>query len=146
MDRLLLIACSQRKNPAKGLLPALGRYDGPAFRVLRKYLRETEGSGPVVAIISAKYGLIASGRRIPDYDCRLSARSAHALRPRVLKAARHLLTSRSWRSIGICAGKEYQIALQGLSDLIPEGVGIDVIRGGQGPRLTALRDWLKQSP
>jgi len=42
MGRLLFIACSQRKNPAEGVLPALDRYDGPAFGVLRKYLRETE--------------------------------------------------------------------------------------------------------
>jgi hypothetical protein len=144
MGRLLLIACSQRKDPAEGVLPALARYDGPAFRVLRKYLREAEGTEPVVLILSAKYGLIAANRKIPAYDCRMSARSARALRPRVLDAARRVLASQRWRAIGICAGKEYQVALEGLSELIPEGARVDLIRGGQGPRLTALRNWLHQ--
>src|SRR5262245_41213981 len=101
MHRLLLIACSERKNQDDGLLPALDRYDGPAFRVLRKYLREAEGTEPIVLILSAKYGLIAANRKIPAYDCRMSPHSARALRPRVLTAARRILASRSWRSVGI---------------------------------------------
>lgn len=144
MGRLLVVACSQRKKPAAGLLPALDRYDGPAFRVLRKYLRDAEGTAPVVLILSAKYGLVAASRKIPTYDCRMSARSACALRPRVLKVAQRVLASQPWLAIGICAGKDYQLALEGLSELIPDGVRVDMIRGGQGPRLTALRDWLHQ--
>ena len=37
--RLLVLACSERKRAGPGLLPAAERYDGPAFRVLRAYLR-----------------------------------------------------------------------------------------------------------
>ena len=145
MGRLLFIACSQRKNPAEGVLPALDRYDGPAFGVLRKYLRETERDEPVVMIVSARYGLIAAEKKIPNYDCRMSPHSARELRPRVLRVARRILASRSWRAVGICVGKDYQVALEGLAELIPERVRVDLMRGGQGPRLTALRDWLNQS-
>ncbi len=56
MTRLLIVTCSQRKNPTLGLLPAIDRYDGPAFLVLRKYLREGVGDAPRVLILSAKYG------------------------------------------------------------------------------------------
>lgn len=31
--RLLILACSQRKRPDPGLLPAIERYDGPQFQV-----------------------------------------------------------------------------------------------------------------
>src|SRR6266508_7023102 len=109
--RLLILSCSQRKALAKGRLPAIDRYDGPAFRVLRKYLRESPSGAPTVLILSAKYGLIESDRRIPPYDRRLSRTSAERLRPQVLKTMRRVLRSRAWRAVGVCAGKEYRSTL-----------------------------------
>lgn len=144
MDRLLILSCSQRKAPAKGPLPAIDRYDGPAFRVLRKYLRATPSAAPTVLILSAKYGLIESGRRIPPYDRRLSRTSAERLRPQVLETVRRVLRSRSWRAVGVCAGKDYRSTLNGLADLLPSDVRLDLLAGGLGKRLAALRDWLGQ--
>jgi hypothetical protein len=37
---LLIVSCSQRKRPDPGLLPALDRYDGGHFRILREAQRE----------------------------------------------------------------------------------------------------------
>jgi hypothetical protein len=144
VDRLLILSCSQRKATTKDRLPAIDRYDGPAFRVLRKYLREAPPVVPVVLILSAKYGLIAADRRIEDYDCRLTASAAARLRPKVLEAVRRVLDSGEWSSVGVCASKVYRIALDGLSELMHEGARLDLIEGGQGPRLTNLRAWLHQ--
>lgn len=145
MARLLILACSQRKQEARELLPAIDRYDGPAFRVLRKYLREAEADVPAVRILSAKFGLIAADRKIPNYDSRITPDKARELRPNVLKLAQRLIASGEWRSVGVCAGKDYQLALEGLTELIPASTRVDKIRGGQGVRLAALRDWLHQS-
>jgi hypothetical protein len=145
MNRLLVMACSQRKNPAKGVLPAIERYDGPAFRVLRKYLREEGGKALSILVLSAKYGLIPANRKIPDYDCRLSRASAEKLRPQVLEMARHTLQSLCFRAVGVCAGKDYRMALLGFDDPVPVGVRVDFIEGGQGLRLTELKKWLLQS-
>jgi hypothetical protein len=144
MNRLLIIACSQRKNPASGLLPAVDRYDGPAFRVLRKFLAQAPGEIPTVLIVSARYGLLDAQRRIPDYDCRMSAARARELRPQVLEAARHPLTAECWLEIGLCVGKQYRIALDGISSLIRDDLPLVVIGGGLGQRLTRLRAWLRQ--
>ncbi len=144
VDRLLILSCSQRKAPAKGCLPAIDRYDGPAFRVLRKYLRENLPEAPTVLILSAKYGLIEADRRIPPYDRRLSRTSAERLRPQVLETVRRILRSRPWRSVGVCAGKEYRSTLNGLAELLPADVRLDLLAGGLGKRLAALRDWLVQ--
>ena len=38
--RLLILGCADRKRDSGGLLPALDRYDGPAYRVIRTFLRE----------------------------------------------------------------------------------------------------------
>jgi hypothetical protein len=45
--------------------------------------------------------------------------------------------------VGICAGRAYRAALEDVSELVPEGVRVDQIVGGQGQRLTALREWLR---
>src|SRR5438445_10199224 len=110
MNRLLIISCSQRKKPDAGLLPAIDRYDGPAFRVLRKFLGEAPADPPVVLILSAKYGLIEAAQPIPEYDCRMSAALATQLRPRVLEAGRRILGSDRWQEGGVCAGKQYGAA------------------------------------
>jgi hypothetical protein len=144
LDRLLILSCSQRKTLAKRRLPAIDRYDGPAFRVLRKYLREGPAEVPTVLILSAKYGLIECDRQIPWYDHRLSSASADSLRLRVLETARRVLRSHRWRAVGLCAGKDYQSALEGITELMPAGVRLDLLAGGLGRRLAALRDWLRQ--
>jgi hypothetical protein len=144
VDRLLILSCSERKATTPGQLLAIDRYDGPAFRVLRKYLREDSPGAPTVLILSAKYGLIAAERKVPWYDQRLTTAGAALLRPQVLQAARHVLQSQAWRAVGVCAGKEYQAVLHGFSDLLPAGVRLDLLGGGLGKRLSALRDWLRE--
>jgi hypothetical protein len=143
VDRLLILACSERKATATDRVPAIDRYDGPAFRVLRKYLREGSPRVPTVLILSAKYGLIASERKIPCYDQRLSNAAAALLRPQVLRVVRRVLRSHPWRAVGVCVGKDYQAALRGFPELLPAGVRLDLLEGGLGKRLSALREWLR---
>src|SRR5438034_6245695 len=51
--RVLVISCSERKRSVQGPLAAIDRYDGPAFRVVRRYLRETQDRALKVYILSA---------------------------------------------------------------------------------------------
>jgi len=81
-NRLLVMACSAAKKKDAGLLPALARYDGPAFHVLRKYLAHATDA-PTVFILSARFGLLDADHPIPDYDRRISAEAAEAIRPDV---------------------------------------------------------------
>jgi hypothetical protein len=124
-------------------VPAIDRYDGPAFRVLRKFLRGATVDVPVVLILSAKYGLIDSAKRIPDYDCRMSAARAKELRPAVLERLSRVLQSQRWLSIGICLGKVYRAALEGIEPIVSEEAHVEVLGGGQGRRLANLRQWLR---
>lgn len=68
--RLLILSCSRKKHPAQGLLPALERYDGPAYRVINKFLRvhPSEKQSLNVYILSARFGLISDDERIPNCD------------------------------------------------------------------------------
>jgi hypothetical protein len=128
----------------KGRIRAIDRYDGPAFRVLRKYLREEPDGELSILILSAKFGLIDFKHKIPYYEQRLSRTSATGLKPQVLASARHSLRSRRWRAVGVSASKQYLCVLNGLEALIGPKVKFDVLVGGLGKRLSALRNWLRQ--
>jgi hypothetical protein len=97
-----------------------------------------------VLILSAKYGLIRPKRKIPWYDQCLSAAVAGRLRRQVLKAVGRIRRSRAWRAVGVCAGKDYQSALDRLTELLPTGVQFDLLAGGLVERLAALWNWLCQ--
>src|SRR5436853_1489062 len=94
MNRLLILACSQKKKSGAQNLPAVERYDGPTFRVLRKFLGELPQEAPHVLILSAQYGLIEASHNIPHYDHCMSAARARELRPQVLESAKQILKSR----------------------------------------------------
>jgi Family of unknown function (DUF6884) len=144
MNRLLIVACSKRKKPTNKQMPAIERYDGPAFRVLRKYLREQQGPVPRVLILSGKYGLIDAVTPIRDYDFRMTPATADGLRPAVLKRLRQVLRAGPIRSVGVCLGRDYSQAVEGLEAQLPEGATVEVIGGGLGQRLTRLREWLNR--
>ena len=54
MTRLLIVACSRAKRPDAGSLPAIDRYDGPAFRLLRR------ARGHAIRVGRAREGHLAS--------------------------------------------------------------------------------------
>ena len=59
--RLLILGCADRKRDSSGLLPALDRYDGPAYRVIRNFLREYQWSEDVsIAVLLQSMGCSAS--------------------------------------------------------------------------------------
>ena len=74
---LLLIGCSRRKTPGMARGRAWDLYDGRAFQVLKKALRDRAGWEREVAvlIVSAKYGVIRPGRIIEAYEDRLTGRT-----------------------------------------------------------------------
>src|SRR5262249_17942283 len=138
MGRLLIIACSDRKRLERELVPAIDRYDGPAFRVLRKYLRENPTHNLSMLILSARFGLIRAARKIPDYDQRLTEAGADRLRGRVLAGLRSHLSTTTYSEIGLCLGRGYQTLLAGYEAILPGAVKVTTIGGGLGRRLTNL--------
>lgn len=153
MTRLLILSCSQRKRSDPGLLPAIERYDGPAFRVLRKYVRCSDAEPPVTYILSAAHGLLAADTSIPYYDAELTPSRAIELRPevhrtlnRITKAADH-----SFDDVFVCASRSYLSALGLASPADIEAVPT-VLRsarcteGSIGGQVAQLRDWLYGAP
>lgn len=103
--RLLILACSASKVPHEALLPAWRRYAGPSYRTLRRWLREAPAQLGVdldLAILSARYGLIAWDQPIPAYDERMDCQRAAAHRAQVEQEVR-----RFWCALGPPTGRRY---------------------------------------
>ena len=144
MDRqLLVLGCSQTKRETPGLLPAIDRYDGSSYRVLRNYLREREWpSNLSVAILSAKYGLVGGITRIEDYDERMTPSKALDLAPRCLQ------TLSAWAedhtSVHFSLGKDYLPAVtlaieQNLRDKA------EIFEGPIGLKLSQIKGLLERT-
>lgn len=138
MKRLLVITCSATKRSNAGLLPALERYDGPVYRVLRAYQRRGHRL-PKTLILSASLGLITPNHPVRDYDQRMTPDMA-----KVWRASREgrILLQRSLAAAEehlVVAGKDYL----GVLNAWTPGVELNIAGGGIGEKLGQLKRWLE---
>ncbi|MBX5480009.1 MAG: hypothetical protein IRZ19_13170 [Pyrinomonas methylaliphatogenes] len=143
MNRVLVISCSQRKLPGRAVLTALERYDGPSFRLVRRYLATT-GRRLTIYIVSAEFGLITSARPIPCYDQRMTKQRADELRSTIARQARRLFAGfeRQRGQIFINLGREYLLAFEPAFAFIPDKFTVRMASGAAGRRLAEMHDWL----
>jgi len=144
--RLLIMACSQHKSEHPQLIPAIDRYDGLTYRVLRRYLQNKPQQHLHVYILSAEFGLISSHQPLPRYDRRMTSERVCELRPSVVAAMSRLLNEIDYHDLFICAGKTYLQVLEGYNKNAPPTVCASIATGPPGRRLSQLHDWLNGSP
>ncbi|MEM9539732.1 MAG: DUF6884 domain-containing protein [Cyanobacteria bacterium P01_E01_bin.42] len=135
---LLIVSCSKSKRSDPDLLPAIARYDGPTFRLIRRFIKLHPSANLDLWILSAKYGLISSDRAIADYDQKMTEIRAKELRSVACLQLNEIVGSHSYERVLLCMGKTY---LQSL-----EGFNLDsnttIARGGMGQKLGELYRWL----
>ena len=142
MERqLLILGCSQAKRQYDAKLPALEVYDGPNYRVLRKFLREYRWPQNVaVSTLSAKHGLFGSIKEIEHYDQRMDHDIARAIADNCDK------TLQKWAGnhgkIHVALGKDYLPAIQPSLDRL--GIPPHLFQGGIGSKQSQVRDFLLQ--
>jgi hypothetical protein len=145
--RLLILACSERKRAGNELLPAVDRYNGPSWQLVRNFLQ----TQPLFAadldlyVLSAAFGLIPATQSIPLYDQLMSPIRAAELRPQVLTTFQALMEFNYGK---VCLGlsQRYLVALLGWQDLIPLQTQVFLTDGTAGVKLAQLRAWLHHSP
>lgn len=141
-QNLLILSCSQRKRTAPGLLPAIDRYDGPAFRVLRRFLQKQPSELLDIYILSAEFGLIPDNHLIPAYDHRMTQQRARELHSGVISELGKIFNTKSYQELFIFAGRDYLPTLDGYDVLMPSGLSVRVASSGLGKKLSELHDWL----
>jgi hypothetical protein len=139
---LLIVSCSQCKRSDPALLPAIERYDGPAFRVLRHFLKGQALAPLDIFILSAKFGLIPYNQPIPNYDQRMTQSQAYELHPHVIRELRTILSNQRYQQLCICMGKDYLRVLNGYDTLISSDLSVKVATGSPGKKLAELHYWL----
>ncbi len=144
MDRqLLVLGCSRTKREAPGLLPAIERYDGSSYRVLRSFLRERDWpAGLSVAVLSAKYGLVGGFTGIEDYDERMTPERASEWAPQCGAVLRNWADDH--RSIHFSLGKDY---LPAVLPAIRHGLSAraEVFEGPIGEKLSQIKGLLQRT-
>lgn len=136
--RLLVLSCAQRKRQNAEPLPAIERYDGPTFRLLRRYRRIHSDHHLDIYILSARYGLIPGHQQIPTYDVEMTPERSDLLRTCVTRTIRSIVEESKYQAILACAGRHYlNLIANGLQD-----VEYDFASGTVGRQLTLLHNWL----
>jgi hypothetical protein len=143
MQRLLILSCTERKRHDLGLLPAVERYDGPAFRLLRRFRKQSSESLEVY-ILSAQFGLIHCEELIPYYDQMMTPHRATELEPQIGERFRHIFRGahhgeQAKSQLLFCMGRVY---FDVLKDSVPTGMLVEHAPGPIGKKLSKLHQWL----
>lgn len=145
MDRALILSCSERKKPEQSLLPAMERYDGPLFRVLRRHIQEDRPNLPQVLVLSGEFGLIPADTPLPFYDNVMTQHRAAELRSILPNVFRHEIRKRLFTEVFVSLSGSYMDAMQECWQHLPDGTSISFARGGIGGRASQLAHWLRSS-
>lgn len=140
--KLLVLSCSQAKRDCDGLLPALDRYDGPPYRVLRKFLRDYQWPKDVsIGVLSARYGLFGILKGIENYDERMDAATAQA------KASECSRTLEKWAldhpKVYLSLGRDYLPAVQPALDRLNNKK--KVFQGSIGLKMSQIKSFLNNT-
>lgn len=144
MLRKLLLSCSQKKALDDGLIPAIHRYDGVMFRLLRRYFQQTSEEIEVY-ILSAEFGLISHKEKIPFYDRRMTSFRAKELKKTVYFQSKELIHNcgdLQKSDLFINIGKPYFEAFEDVADILIAKSKINLAYGSSGKRLAQMYDWL----
>jgi hypothetical protein len=138
---LVVLGCSATKRQVAGQLPAVSLYDGPAFRVLRGYLRDYRWPARLsVAVLSARYGIIGGLSHISTYDQRMTATRAEELASDVNRVLSRWRTGHS--QIDLILGRDYLRSID-QTQLGEGAVRVRVVEGTIGVKLNALHGLLR---
>lgn len=141
--QLLILGCSQVKRDAPGLLPAIDRYDGSQYRVLRSYLRKQDWPQSLsVAVLSAKYGLIGGFTGIENYDERMTPQKALELAPQCQTILRDWAAKHS--KVYISLGKDYLPAVTPAIESDLNG-RVKLFEGPIGMKLNQVKEFLNST-
>ncbi len=120
-------------------MPALERYDGVNYLVVKKLMREGKFPKNVdIKILSAKYGLIDAETPIPYYDQRMDKQRAKELHGQVMRELSKV-AKKPYSEIFINMGKVYLDAMDGYGEVMPNA---KFAEGGIGQKMAAMREWI----
>lgn len=145
MARLMVISCSSKKSGDPGMVPAIERYQGTTYQVIKKARREGYWPQDIhLFIVSAKYGLISEHVLIEAYDLKMTEVRAGELQTQVGSAIDALFRATMYDQIFINTGSVYSQCLTASLELQKAYADRRVIEahGQIGERLKQTKAWI----
>ena len=136
---LLILPCSKQKKQLDKVT-ALDLYDGPFYRVAKKFNLQNID----ILIVSAKYGLIRSNELISYYDQQMTIERVREISADTRQKLRVILNNNNYNEIFINLGKTYMLVLDDCRVML-EGYSILWANGRIGERLHQLKQWLQSN-
>jgi hypothetical protein len=136
--RLLVVGCTRRKNEAPDAMPARRRYTGRVFQALDSFEADGLLTDVTLAILSARYGLLAPDEPIDWYDQLMSPERARDLRPRVTGRLDVLCSAAQVEAVFLWLEPAYLAAVD--TSRLPPPLGIEHRLPPEGT--ATVRDWL----
>ncbi|WP_084555325.1 DUF6884 domain-containing protein [[Phormidium ambiguum] IAM M-71] len=146
MKDLLILNCSKSKCSDIETLLALERYNGVAFRVVRKFLQQRKPDYLDIFILSAKFGLISSNELISNYDQKMDKKRSQELQSTVNAKFCELLQSGFYKRCLLCLSQDYLQIFNNYEKVIPEKLTVTIATGTIGKKLSILHHWLYGKP
>lgn len=143
--RLIIVTTSIRVNKTEELIPAIERFDGVFFRLLRKYIRKGMMKNTDVLILSEKDGLVRHDQKLP-FRKPAGKIGALTLDPKQVETARaknlEMLktTLKNYSEIYINVGKQYLKLIEGFERYTK--AKITYAKGRYGEKARHMRDWI----
>ena len=139
---MLILSCSKSKSKDSGCLPAWRRYTGTGWQSLQKLEREgritSEQIEENVIVLSARYGLIPAGKRIPYYELVMTSVRAKELREATSMTLRRILEESSDKRLLLVLSKKY---LEAVDPDLQGHQCVEVERGKQGLKGSRVKQW-----
>ena len=141
MRRLVIVSASQRRVPDPGPIPAIERFDGVYFRVLRKYLREGKLKSVDILVVSDRYGVLQANDLVPLHHRSDKIRATEDARTSNLTKLREKLKKTSYSEIYVVCGQDFQAFIRGFEEFTNSPVTYCQGRG-LGCKARSLKDWI----
>jgi len=139
-DYFLIISCSEKKSSIPNPSPAINLYDGPFYKMIRKFESENSLSNFHIMIISARYGLLGLYDLISKYNQKMTPDSAKKLNKKITKEMVAFLEDKNYDEILISMGKTYCLTLENLEFNKP----IKYAEGRIGEKLSTTKSWIEE--
>jgi len=146
MAKLLILGPSYRRDPSPDPLPAIERYDGLFYRIVRKYVDKLKEKDVDVIIITEDLDIVTPETKLPYKPpvgeswrslppIKKDPEKVELLRRRILE----LVERRKYEEIFIALNKHYR---ELLPDLTVHTKKVIASFKGIGPKAQALKQWL----
>jgi len=139
--RLLIISSSKRQKKDKSPLPALERYDGFMFRILKKLKRENKLPADLdIIIISSKFGLLKPEDKVPYVNHMMTFLQAREVKNKFLNEFKKLFDKKNYSEIFVNLGASYLESIKGIEKLT--NAKIIYAKGKMGQKANHMKRWI----